>query len=246
MGNVDQNVKLLRAETVTSVLELLKYDRAKAFVDPDPYETITACYYTEDDVEKSSKIPALSTAELAPLLDERGALGGKNCRVASMIALGSIATNHKKIVKNNPLIENRIWLNCFDENESIRAEARRTWSIVHDQEKSDESLPPPSAMYAIPLLPLLHSIDSAISASAAKAFAFGIKAHPKTVNRNIKKLCNAYIDACPQPGDGNDTSKGSSGFELPVSKAAPLPSKKKPLIPASLKKKTVKKSALQV
>ena len=244
--NVDENVKPLRAEMVTSVLELLKYDRAKAFVDPDPYDTIVSCYHTDENEEKPSG-PALSTAELAPLLDERGALGGKNCRVASMIALGSVAKNHKKIVKNNPLIENRIWLNCFEENESIRKEARRTWNIVHDQDESDESLPPPSAMYAIPLLPLLHSSDPTIAASAAKAFAFGMKAHPKTVNRNIKKLCNAYIDSCPQPGgDDNDASKGSSGFGFPIPKAAPAPAKKKPLIPASLKKKTVKKSALQV
>jgi len=243
--DVDENVKPLRAEMVTSVLELLKYDRAKAFVDPDPYETLVACYSTDDD---NTSGPALSTAELAPLLDERGALGEKNCRVAAMIALGSIAANHKKIVKNNPLIENRIWLNCFEENESIRLEARRTWNIVNDQDETDEMLLPPSAMYAIPLLPLLHSSDFGIATAAAKAYAFGMKAHPKTVNRNIKKLCNSYIDSYPQPESGEEKPMGSSGFGMPTKKATfptPAPPKKKPLV-TGLKKKTVKKSALQV
>lgn len=82
--DADDNVKPLRAEMVTSVLELLKHDRAMAFVDPDPYETLVACYSTDGETSG----PALSTSELAPLLDERGALGEKNCRLASMIALG--------------------------------------------------------------------------------------------------------------------------------------------------------------
>ena len=243
--DVDENVKPLRPEMVSSVIELLKYDRAKAFVDPDPYETLVACYSTDDNTSG----PALSTAELAPLLDERGALGEKNCRVASMIALGSIAENHKKIVKNNPLIENRIWLNCFEENESIRLEARKTWNVVNGQDETDETLLPPSAMYAIPLLPLLHSTDSSIATAAAKAYAFGMKAHPKTVNRNIKKLCNSYIDSCPQPESEGEKSTGSSEFEMPKKKATfptPAPPKKKPLVITGLKKKTVKKSALQV
>jgi HEAT repeat protein len=244
--DVDKNVKPLRAEMVTSVLELLKYDRAKAFADPDPYETLVACYSTDDNNPSG---PALSTAELAPLLDERGALGEKNCRVASMIALGSIATSHKKIVKNNPLIENRIWLNCFEENESIRSEARKTWSIVNGQDETDETLLPPSAMYAIPLLPLLHNTDSSIATAAAKAYAFGMKAHPKTVNRNLKKLCNSYINSSPQPESGEEKSAGSLGTAMPTKKATfptPTPPKKKPLVSTGLKKKTVKKSALQV
>ena len=241
--DVDENVKPLRAEMVSSVLELLKYDRAKAFADPDPYETLVACYSIDDD-------SSLSAAEIAPLLDERGALGEKNCRVASMIALGSIAETHKKIVKNNPLIENRIWLNCFEENESIRTEARKTWSIVHGQDEGDETLLPPSAMYAIPLLPLLHSTDSSIAAAAAKAYAFGMKAHPKTVNRNIKKLANSYVDTCPQPESEGEKPIGSSGLGMPLRQPnfpTPAPPKKKPLVVTGLKKKkTAKKSALQV
>jgi hypothetical protein len=144
-----------------------------------------------------------------------------------MIALGSIATHHKKIVKNNPLIENRIWLNCFDENEAISTEARRTWKIVHDQDESEDNLLAASTMYAIPLVPLLHNNDSTIAASAAKAFAFGMKDHPKTINRNIKKLCKSYIDSCPQPGD-DASIESSSGFNLPALKPIPAqPIKKK-------------------
>eukprot|EP00535_Pseudo-nitzschia_heimii_P006924 CAMPEP_0197189268 /NCGR_PEP_ID=MMETSP1423-20130617/19466_1 /TAXON_ID=476441 /ORGANISM="Pseudo-nitzschia heimii, Strain UNC1101" /LENGTH=2796 /DNA_ID=CAMNT_0042641327 /DNA_START=47 /DNA_END=8437 /DNA_ORIENTATION=- len=245
----DKNVLLLRAEMATSVLELLKYDRAKAFNDPDPYETLVACYCTDD-------VPDLSSAELAPLLDERGALGETNCRVASMIALESIATGKKKMIKNNPLVENRIWLNCFEENESIRSEARKAWNVLKgndeiETDESDVSLLPPSAMYAIPLLPLLHNNNSSIATAAAKAYAFGMKAHPKSVNRNIKKLCKSYIDACPQPESGGDNATGPSGSGMPKAKKkptfpTPAPPKKKPLVSTGLKKKTVKKSALQV
>lgn len=236
--DADENVKPLRAEMVTSVLELLKHDRAKAFVDPDPYDTLVACYSTDED---NASGPALTTAELAPLLDERGALGGKNCRVASMIALGSIASNHKKIVKYNPLIENRVWLNCFEEDGAIRVEARKTWNIMNGEDEANETLLPPSAMYAIPLLPLLDSSDSSIA--AAKAYAFGMKAHPKTVNRNLKKLCNSYIDSYPQPeGIGKASAMSSPKSTFPI----PAPPKPKPIALSKLKKKTVKKSALQV
>jgi hypothetical protein len=246
----DPNVKPLRTEMVSSVLELLKHDRALAFVDPNPYDTLVACYQTDDeDNGNSSSKQVLSTAELAPLLDERGALGGKNCRVAAMIALGSIAQHHPKIVKNNPLVENRIWLNCFDENESIRSEARRTWGTVHGEENIGDVLPAPSTMYAIPLLPLLHYSDTSIAVAAAKAYAHGMKSHPNSVSRNVTKLCVAYIDSCPHIGDDDDASSTTSALSGAGSKGAPRAAPtpvKKPLIPASLKKKTVKKSALEV
>lgn len=239
----DPYVTPLRADMVASVLDLLRHDRSQTFVDPSPYETLVACYSTEDD--ESGSASALSTAELAALLDERGALGGRSCRIASMIALGSIASKHKKIVKNNPLIENRIWLNCFEKNDSIRAEARKTWGIIHDGaevERSDVSaLAAPSVMYSIPLLPLLTSEDKSIAEAAAAAFAAGMAAHSKSVNRNLEKLCTTYIESCPTPG--NDSTKPSQVLAKPST----APVKKKPMgVPASLKKKTVKKSALQV
>jgi HEAT repeat protein len=240
----DPFVARLRSEMVASVLELLRHDRSQTFVDPTAYETLVACYSTDD--EDSASGPVLSTAELAALLDERGALGSRSCRIASMIALGSIATNHRKLVKNNPLIENRIWLNCFDKNDSIRSEARKTWGIIHEVAGLEDlgqgsSLPPPSAMYSIPLLPLLTSEDKSIAQAAAAAFAAGMAAHSKSVNRNLEKLCTTYIESCPSPEDESKTSAKS----LP--EPSPAPAKKKPMgVPASLKKKTVKQSALEV
>eukprot|EP00980_Cylindrotheca_fusiformis_P009505 scaffold2077_cov119-Cylindrotheca_fusiformis.AAC.8 len=234
----------LRAQMVESVLELLRHDRAQTFVDPTPFETLVACYSTDD--EDSEPVAALSTAELAPLLDERGALGKRSCRIASMIALGSISTSQKKLVKNNPLIENRVWLNCFEENEPIRLEARKTWGIIHEiagleESKEDVSLPPPSTMYSIPLLPLLTNENESIAQSAAAALAAGMAAHSKSVHRNLEKLCATYIESCPSPGDDSRTSTPSQ------TKPNSAPIKKKPIgASASLKKKTVKKSALQV
>jgi hypothetical protein len=238
----DPFVAPLRVDMVASVLELLKNDRAQTFVDPTPYETLVACYRTDDEADASG--PVLSTAELAALLDERGALGSRSCRVASMIALGSIAASHKKIVKNNPLIENRIWMNCFEKNDSIRTEARRTWGIIHDSPGLEDSatgasLPPPSPMYAIPLLPLLSSEDKSIAEAAPEAFAQGMAAHPNSVNRNIQKLCSAYIDSWPAPG-GSESKSASPFPSIPAAKPVAAPPKKKMMM------KTQKKSALAV
>jgi HEAT repeat protein len=238
----DPNVKRLRSDMVSSVLELLKYDRAQAFNDPNPYDTLVACYQTDDEGPSG---PALSTAELAPLLDERGALGGEHCRTAAMIALGSIARHHNHLLKNNPLVENRVWLNCFDENESVRSEARKTWEAIQgDAHTSD--IPPPSAMYAVPLLSLLNNGDPAIASAAAHAYSQGMKKHPSTIHRNIQKLCSTYIDSFPSPGDEDDQSIPGSVSSAPSKVVPASASSKKPLISTSLKKKPVKKTALQV
>ena len=233
----------LRTEMVTSVLELLQHDRAQTFVDPSPYETLVACFQADD----SASGPVLTTAELASLLDERGALGPHNCRVGSMIALGAIGTNHKKLVKGNPLIENRIWLNCFDKDETIRREARKAWGIVNDslglEDVNDASLPAPSPLYAVSLLPLLNHNDNSIALAAADAFARGMSAHSGTVNKNIKKLCTSFIDSCPGAAP-DDASLSPPNVSLP--KPLTAPPKKLAGIPASLKKKTTKKSALEV
>jgi hypothetical protein len=245
----DPIVAPLRVDMVASILELLRHDRAQTFVDPTPYDALVACYKTDEEANDSG--PALTTAELSALLDERGALGPHNCRLASMIALGSIGLNHPKLVKSNPLIENRIWLNCFEKEETIRREARKTWGIIHDspdlEEATDPSMiPPPSPLYAMSLLPLLNSSDKSIAAAAAEAFAQGMAAHSNSVNRNLQKLCSSYIDSCP--GSVPDDKLPSSSLpSVPSAKPVVAPAKKKPMgVPASLKKKTVKKSALQV
>jgi len=245
----DPVVTSLRIEMVAGVLELLRHDRAQAFVDPSPYDTLVACFQTDDE---PSSGPALTTAELASLLDERGALGPRNCRLASMIALGAIGTNHRKLVKGNPLIENRIWLNCFDKDEIVRREARKTWGIVHDtpglEDGKDASLPAPSPLYAIALLPLLNHSDASIALSAASAFGWGMSAHAGSVNKNIQKLCSSYIDFCPGIAFDDTQSSTSSLSGVSLQKTLPVPAKKPVGVPASLaaKKKTVKKTALEV
>eukprot|EP00934_Nitzschia_sp_Nitz4_P004140 Nitzschia sp. Nitz4//scaffold10_size219509//6161//15193//NITZ4_001393-RA/size219509-augustus-gene-0.260-mRNA-1//-1//CDS//3329532815//4130//frame0 len=238
----DPVVMGLRLDMACSVLELLQHDRAQAFVDPTPYETLVACYQVDEDAPGA----VLTTAELAPLLDERGALGPKNCRVAAMIALGSIAQEHIKVVKSNPLIENRIWMNCFESNDSIRTEARKTWGIMNGLSEDDDmsnvtGTYPPSQMYSIPLLPLLSHSDKSIASAAAAAFGNGMAAHTSSVYKSIQKLCSTFIDAVPQPGS---EAKPKSSFPAPIV-AAPAP-KKSAGVSATLKKKTVKKSALEV
>lgn len=204
----DPVVGRLRKDMVISVLELLKHDRAQTFQDPTPFETLVACFNT-NPVESTSG--ALTTAELAPLLDARGALGSKNCRVGSMLALARIAEDQGKIMKTNPLIENRIWLNCFERDEDIRAHARKAWLKMHDfdgdlSENDALNIPRPSPLYAAPLLSLLSHSDPSIALSAADAYARAMGLHPKSVNRNVEVLCTTYIDSYPSADENASRS----------------------------------------
>ena len=242
--DTDPAVAPLRRDMAAAILELLSHDRSQTFLDPTPYQALVACYVIGSDSEGSS----LSTADVAPLLDERGALGSKNCRVAAMIALQAIAENHQKLVKNNPLIENRIWTNCFDTTDAIRDAARAAWKSATLAD--GDALQSPSVMYAIPLLPLMTHPDQSIAASACKANAIAMGMHPSSVQRNIQKLCATYIQSYPTEFD--DTKKKSQPLSMP----APLPSKKpvvlapptkKPISTGLPKKKTVApKSALSI
>lgn len=239
----------LRVSMVGSILELLRHDRSQTFVDPTPYEALVSCYQTDDESDTSG--PALTTAELAALLDDRGAIGPHNCRLASMIALGAIGENHRKLVKSNPLIENRIWVNCFEKDDTIRKEARKAWGIIHETPELDETteasnLPPPSPLYAISLLPLLNHADRSIAAAAAEAFAQGMAAHSNSVHRNIEKLCSSFIDACPGSTLDDKPASSSVPSSIPTQKTVVAAPKKPAGIPAALKKKTVTKSALEV
>lgn len=247
----DPVVTPLRKSMVVSVLELMKHDRAQTFLNPSPNEALVACFRTESN---GSGGAALSTAELAPLLDDRGALGGKTCRAGAMIALRHIALEHEGLIKKNPLIENRIWLNCFDENETIRLEARRAWKAIHgelDEDMSEEDIlaitKSPSLMYAAPLLPLLNNSDPSIAKAAAEAYAKGMALHPKSVSKNIQKLCNSYIDAYPAAASGSKKAEQAFPAALPPKKAPVAPVKKKPVgLGLPKKKTTTKKGALSV
>ena len=89
-----------------------------------------------------------------------------------METLASIAQHHPKLIKNNPLIENRIWLNCYDKRDRIKNAARFVWLVAHGHDADDidvatTPLDPPSKMYAVPLLPLLSHEDNSIACAAA-------------------------------------------------------------------------------
>ena len=141
---VDAGIKSLRREMASTVLELLSHDRSQTFVNPSPYEALISCYATDEDTAG----PALSASEIAPLLGECGALGNENNRVAAMETLASIGKQHPKLVKSNPLIENRIWLNCYASQERVKSAARKAWLVAHGNTTDDVDgtpLDPPSA-----------------------------------------------------------------------------------------------------
>uniref|UniRef100_A0A7S4K262 TOG domain-containing protein n=2 Tax=Odontella aurita TaxID=265563 RepID=A0A7S4K262_9STRA len=244
--DADPSIRPLRRDMASAVLELLAHDRSQTFNDPTPVEALVDCYSYEEGTKPSA-------GDLAPLLDERGALGGKNCRSASMEALGSVAGRNPRLIKTNPLVENRIWLNCFEKDAHVKDAARRAWRVAHGVSASDDgdALPPPSKMYAMTLLPLLNHSDESVAAAASDAFARGMGMHPDTASKNAVRLCGNFIEAYPTASDdgGNGAAAAAvapSASAKPVKPiAAPAP-KKKPTkkISTGLPKKTTKKSVL--
>jgi hypothetical protein len=239
--DMDPVVVSLRKDMAIAVLELLSHDRSLQFIDPTPYEAIVSCYRC-DDLER-----ALISAEIVPLLDERGALGTTNCRLGSMMALGAIAKNHQKLCQKNPLIENRVWLNCFDENDRVREAARTTWSILTGGASDDPNvLLPPSPMYAVPLLPLLHHSNASVAKAAAEAYAHGVGKHPVSIEKNLQKLCSTYISNYPATAEDK---KQPSALPSPLVSKTPIavaPLKKKPISTGLPKKTTKKTTALSI
>ena len=240
--DMDPHVAPLRKLMSVTILELLSHDRSQTFADPSPYDALIACYKTDRNADS----PALSTAEIAPLLGEKGALGNKNCRIGAMMALQAIASDHRNLVKNNPLMENRIWMNCFDKNEAIRDSAQAAWRTV--TAGVGDVLQPPSIMYSIPLLPLLTHMDQSIAQSSALANATAMGMYPTSIERNIQKLCATYIQSYPT--ESNDSNKSTPKLSMPAS----LPSKKpvviappqKKIVSVGFPKKTTPKSALSI
>jgi HEAT repeat protein len=250
---LDANVVSIRKEMVVAVLELLKHDRSQTFQNPTPMEALSTCYST--DMENPSNSPVFTVAELAPLLDDRGALGSKNCRLGAMFALTCIAENHAKMLKTNLLVENRIWLNCFDRDNDVRTQGRKAWAkmngVDYDSLVADEStMPRPSPLYAPPLLSLLSHTDSSIALAAADAYARAMSMHVNSINRNISILCTTYIDNFPIPTTVISTASASkSTTSAPVSKSKPLSSiapVPKKVITGLPKAKAPPKSALAI
>ncbi|KAL7541160.1 hypothetical protein ACHAXR_010687, partial [Thalassiosira sp. AJA248-18] len=244
----DAAVKPLRKEMASTVLELLSHDRSKSFVHPMPYEALIACYVTDDEGGVGSSGPALTAPEMSPLLGDRGALGGENTRVASMETLSSIAEHHSKLIKTNPLIQNRIWLNCFDKKARIKNAARKAWLVAHghdvDVDFDATPLDPPSKMYAVPLLPLLSHEDNSIACAAAASLSSAMGMHPDSSEKNIVKLCNTFISSFPAPGEDEQPKSSPSPFPVKPLPVAKKPVKKKVIDTGLPKKKTKKTSSV--
>lgn len=240
----DPRVCQIRRDMVESVLELLKHDRAQTFHDPTPYEALISCY--REGTGKDDKTLGLSSSDLSPLLDERGSLGPKSCRVGSMLTIAHIASRQSRGLRVNPLVENRVWVNCFDADEDIRQNARHAWMILNDSpitgQLDDDVLPKPSPLFAASCLPLLSFRDTSISRSAANALAAGMAKHPGTVARNIEALCKLYIDAFPSALDSDDQDtaslKGAPSVASSSKLASALGTKKAPSTSVLPKKKT--------
>jgi hypothetical protein len=240
----DMIVKSLRRDMASTILELLSHDRSQTFADPTPYDALIDCFRIGDE----SSSPVLSASEIAPLLGDSGALGSENTRVASMEALASIAQRHPKLIRSNPLIENRVWLNCFDKKDRIRNAARRCWLVAHgyniDEIDDACSLDPPSKLYAVPLLPLLSHEDDSIACAAAASMAAAMGMHPDSVEKNVVKICNTYIAQFPASGEEDQPKQSVSPFPIQPPVATKNPVKKKVIDTGLPKKKTTKVSSV--
>lgn len=246
----DATVKALRKDMASTVLGLLLHDRSQTFVNPTPYEALLSCYVTNEG-GSSSAGAALAAPEVAPLLGDRGALGNDNTRVASMEALASIAEHHPKLVILNPLMNSRVWLNCYEEKKRIKTAARKAWLVAQghgvDVDVESTLLDAPSKMYAVPLLPLLSHEDSSIATAAATSLSCAMGMNPETAEKNIVKLCNTFLASFPAPGneDVEQPKKQASASPFPV-QPPPVAKKatKKKVIDTGLPKKKKKTSAV--
>jgi hypothetical protein len=233
---IDSNVKALRKDMASAILELLSHDRSQTFTNPTPFDALVACYATDTETDG----PALATAELAPLLGEHGTLGNKSCRVGALTALASIASNHPKLVKNNPLVENRIWMNCFAKNAEIQTAAKSAWKAATSSSSNERVAP--SVMYAISLLPLLSNPDSSIAEAAAMANANAMGLLPTSVDRNIQQLCSTFVEAYIVDGEKKSSAPPALAIALPPKNApSPAVAQKKKIITGLPKKKFVQK-----
>jgi hypothetical protein len=230
-------VSSLRKDIATCVLELLSHDRSKNFSDPNPTETLLHIYAAQ-----AESSPRLSSSEISPLLGDIGSLGAKNCRLAAMTVLGTISTQNPRILKTNPLVENRIWLNCFAQDEGLRSEARKTWLLAHECPE-DEQLPSPSKMFSVPLLPLLSSENADIRYASSESFASGIEKHPGTAEKNLLRLLKSYVESYPASAGTVKEVKKEEPKTTPSIAAKPKPkTKPKPKLSTGLTaKKPLKK-----
>lgn len=119
----DRDVVVLRRDIATSLLELLSYDRSLTFHDPNPGQSLV-CLYETAAKELRARI-TFSLGDFSPLLGDIGALGCKNCRLASMLSLGAIfkaailkGNPLVDILQGDPIVESRVWFNCFDKMDS--------------------------------------------------------------------------------------------------------------------------------
>jgi len=200
--NVDERFRSLRKDMVSTVLELLTHDRCQIFTDPSPYQVLESIYLPE-----AISAVALSSSDLSPLFGNIGALGMKHSRIGVMVVLKSIVTRFPELAKNNALLENRIWINCFSGEDEIKAAARAAWEAAYGAEgSSDNVLSPPSKLITAALLPILASIDQSVARAAAFAYAHAISHHRDIMEKNIIRLLNAYIDAYPTPTPDLDSS----------------------------------------
>jgi hypothetical protein len=181
---MNQTLSSLRKEMSSTVLELLSHDRSISFKDPAPIDVLVHIYTCTEKI---------STNELSPLLGERGALGGKTSRLAAMTTLTAVLQKNTKLIQTNPLIENRVLVNCFAMDEKINSEARRAWLIGFGSDPTNKVLHAPSKIFAVALIPLLSHNDSDIAVAAAKAFAFAIEQYPDMTRRSFERLFNLYI-----------------------------------------------------
>ena len=171
----------LRRSMAETVLTLLSHDRCKTFTRPTPADVLVSLYNAP---RLQTKVTA---SELAPLLNNLGTLGKKAARVASLKALQAICQNQP--LKFNPLVESRIFMNCFSEEGAVHEAATDAFTALHDGTREA----PCSKLLAIPLITLLNKDDT----SSAKAVAQICAQHPSTITTVLKKLFDVYVKAYP-------------------------------------------------
>jgi HEAT repeat protein len=161
--------------------------------------------------------------ELAPLLNEVGALGNKAQRSAALKALARIAANDASL-KMNPLVESRVWLNRFAEEGVVTDLADSCWEVLKGSKEAG-----PSPLFAVPLTALLS--NAAMQVPASKALSAACSSHPGAIATTYDNLKKTYLQQYPAEFDvgggkeKKDKKKKPSKAELAAQFMAPPGSK---------------------
>jgi len=152
----------------------------------------------------------MSPGDWTPLLGPLGILSPEATVRSTCLRAVMVMALQGVDLKLNPLLESRLWLMCFDEEEDVRALGLSVW------EERGKAL---SSGYTAALVPLLSHEYPHVRSSAGRAIAGGIQVYPTSAGDVIKLVQQVYSNAIPPPkppANANTPPSTIASFIKPV------------------------------